>query len=198
MVVVLPCVPVTTSESWPGRKNSCRICGSERYGDLVIEHVFHFRIAARCGVADHHQVRRRREILFAKTVFPADAQPVEQRGSRRIHASVRTGDAIAAFGQHARERSHGRAADADEVNRFDGCGFHFCRVTTGSRISSFPSPRARKRARTPSGIVSMGRDVCPTAAPKTTGTPSCQASGGKRREWSLRRASLSPPENHSR
>ena len=42
----------------------------------------------------------------------------------------------------------------------------------GSRISSFPSPSADRRAWTPNGSVSIGRAVCPTGAPNTIGTPS--------------------------
>src|ERR1700758_830705 len=36
---------------------------------------------------------------------------------------------------------------------------HSRKATVGSRISSWPSPAARRRARTPNGIVSIGRIV---------------------------------------
>ncbi len=39
----------------------------------------------------------------------------------------------------------------------------------GSRISNLPSPSADRRARTPKGSVSIGREVCPIGAPKTMG-----------------------------
>src|SRR5579871_528535 len=42
--------------------------------------------------------------------------------------------------------------------------------TAGSKISNFPDPLPCNRARTPSGNVSTGLFVCPTAAPQITGT----------------------------
>src|SRR5438309_9419681 len=51
----------------------------------------------------------------------------------------------------------------------DTIRYHFS-VTAGSRISSFPSPAARSRARTPKGSVSIGRSVWPMGAAETMGT----------------------------
>src|ERR1700689_338183 len=47
-------------------------------------------------------------------------------------------------------------------------------VHAGSKISSvaLPASFAETRARTPNGRVSMGREVCPIAAPQTIGNPS--------------------------
>ena len=53
--------------------------------------------------------------FLAETIFPGDAEILEQRGSGRIDAGVGAGDVVAAFGEHAGERRHGGSADADQV-----------------------------------------------------------------------------------
>src|SRR5205807_219267 len=50
--------------------------------NFVVENKFEFGTAAGDGVADDHEVGTRREIRFAKAVFPGDAELFEQRGSR--------------------------------------------------------------------------------------------------------------------
>src|SRR3972149_1665320 len=98
-------------------------------------------------------------MLLAKAALPGDAQAPQQRGRGRIDACVRTGYAVTAFRQHARQRGHGRAADSNEIDGFHAVHVPLVRATAVSRISSFPSPLATSRARTPSGTVSMGRGV---------------------------------------
>ena len=100
--------------------------GKRAIGNLVVEDELEFGIAARDGVADDHQVRPRREIRFGEPVFPANAQFFEQRGGGRVDARVRAAHAIAAFGQHPRQRRHGRAANADQVDGFDVVVNHGC------------------------------------------------------------------------
>ena len=74
-------------------------------------------------------------------VKKGNAQALEQRRCRRIHAGIRAGHAKALLAQHPCERRHRRPADSNHVNVF--------RVrhatTAGSRISSMPSPLARTR-----------------------------------------------------
>src|SRR5713226_9296071 len=101
-----------------------------------------------------------------------DAEALKQRRSGRIHAGVGASHAKTGFAQHSRHGRHRRAANGqkvDVVTEFQGSDHS---TTAGSRISKAPAPRARSRALTPRGKVSIGRSVWPTGAPQTTGTPS--------------------------
>src|SRR5882762_5619897 len=97
----------------------------------------------------------------AKTEIVRNAKIVEKSRGRRIDAGIRAGDLVTTFFQHARERRHGRAGNADDVDAF-GRGHGITAVSRNSRV---PLPSAFRRARMPSGTVSMGRGVWPTAAP---------------------------------
>ena len=50
-----------------------------------------------------------------KTLQNVDAQIAKHRRHRWINILIRSGDAMAARLKHARKRSHGRAANADQV-----------------------------------------------------------------------------------
>ena len=147
--------------------------GQRAMRELAVEHLFDFHIAARNGIADDDKIRRGSEILGVERGSVLDAERFEKRGGGRIHAGVRARDFVAAFAKHASEGRHGGAADTNHVNvfHFGWMSFPFHCTTAGSRISNRPSPEEMRRAWTPSGRVSIGRLVWPTAAPKTMGTP---------------------------
>src|ERR1700732_5616887 len=107
------------------------------------------------------------QIRCIELMEKGNAQALEQRGSRWINARFRSGHAKALLAQHSRQRRHRRSSDSDHVDVF----WFAHAVTAASRISSPPVSDARSLARTPSGIVSIGREVCPTGAPNTIGTP---------------------------
>src|SRR5258705_199113 len=103
-----------------------------------------------------------------KIVEIRNAEFVQKRRRRRMDSGIGTGDAVAAFFQHASERRHGRAGNSDDVDMF----LRTHGMTVVSKNSKVPDPSATSLARMPSGMVNMGRGVWPTAAPKTMGTPS--------------------------
>src|SRR6267154_4664031 len=95
------------------------------------------------------------------TAIVRNGELVQKSGGWGIDAGIRAGDLVTTFFQHARERRHGRAGNADDVDVF-GRGHGITAVSRNSRV---PLPSAFRRPRMPSGTVSMGRGVWPTAAP---------------------------------
>ena len=86
--------------------------------DSLIENMLQFDVAAGHGIADNNQVRARFEILGVERLCDRNVQAAEEVGHRRVRGGVGTRDAESAVFQHAGERGHGRAADADQVNVF--------------------------------------------------------------------------------
>ena len=73
VVVVLPCVPLTTIECFPGRNSSSRVFRQGVVLQLAVEHLLHFHVAAREGVADYYEVGHRRKIRSIKVGGDRDA-----------------------------------------------------------------------------------------------------------------------------
>ena len=72
-------------------------------------------------VADHHQIGMERdEVVLRIPLENRDAEAVEVGRHRRIDVLVGAGHFVAALLQHSGERGHGSAADADEVDLFQG------------------------------------------------------------------------------
>src|SRR4029077_2871346 len=65
--------------------------------NFAIEHFLQLRIAPGNDISNNRQVRSRRQIRGVKRMKERNAQTFEQRGSRRIHSRIRTGDAKAAL-----------------------------------------------------------------------------------------------------
>ena len=86
---------------------------------FVVQHEFRLGVAARNGVADDHQVGFAGQIGFRVARHDLDFFGREERGHRRIDILVRAGDGEALVAHRRGDRRHGRAADADEMNRFD-------------------------------------------------------------------------------
>ncbi|MNN19192.1 hypothetical protein D3C81_1324250 [compost metagenome] len=85
-------------------------------GQAGVEYMLHRRVAARQGVADHHQVRRRLQLRRVVALGQLDALGLQLGAHRRIDVGVGAGDAVAEFlGQH-RQRAHEGAADAENVD----------------------------------------------------------------------------------
>ncbi|MDR6234962.1 hypothetical protein QE440_002703 [Pseudomonas psychrotolerans] len=88
-------------------------------GQTFVQHVFHRRIAARQGVADHHQVRRGVELRRVVALGQLDALGFQLGAHGRIDVGIGAGHAMAGFlGQH-RERPHEGAADTEDVDVHD-------------------------------------------------------------------------------
>ena len=88
--------------------------GSER--QPLIQHVFHFDIAARKGVADHDQIGARAQVRFRKRLRDHNANARQEIRHRRIGRDIGAGDEKAALLQHAGERRHGGAADSNQMD----------------------------------------------------------------------------------
>src|SRR5882724_575054 len=149
-----------------GKKNFFQNFRHGAIKNLTAKCLFKFRIAASDDISDDDEIRRWRELRRVKRGEIGDAKIIEKRGRRRVDAGVGASYAKALFAQHSGERSHGRAANSDDVNMFCQSPFSLSHsMTAGSRISSVPLPRASRRARTPRGKVNIGRAVWPIGAP---------------------------------
>ncbi len=62
--------------------------------DATFQHRLHARVAARHGVADDHQIRRRIQLGRIITLNKIDPLVLQQRAHRRIDVGVRTGDVM--------------------------------------------------------------------------------------------------------
>ena len=120
-----------------------------------VEHFFKLGISAGDDVADHNKIGRGIEMRGIERGKERNAKTFQQRGSWGVHAGIGTGDAEAALAQHAGKRRHRRAANSDYVNVFAAAHG----MTAGSSSSKVPAPCAIRRARTPKGMVRIGRRV---------------------------------------
>src|ERR1700741_3949128 len=77
-----------------------------------------FDVAAGHRVADYNKIWARFEIPGVERLCDWNAQAAEEIGHRRVRRGGGAGDAESAGVQHACERGHARAADADQVNVF--------------------------------------------------------------------------------
>ncbi len=77
-----------------------------------------FNVAARHGVADDDQIGARVEILRVEGLRNGNAEVAQEVRHGRIGCGVGAGDVESALLEHARQRGHGGAADADQVNVF--------------------------------------------------------------------------------
>jgi len=84
VVVVFPCVPLTTMECFPGRNSSSMISGSDRYESLRSSIFLDFHVAARNRVTHNDKIRRGREMLRINYAvaysMPRDSRNVEAGG----------------------------------------------------------------------------------------------------------------------
>ena len=93
----------------------------EQFGQRAITHFviqdrLHLGVAAREGVADDHQVRLVGKIGFGVARHDLDLFGRQESGHGRIDIVIRAGDGEALVAHGRRDRGHGRAADAGEMN----------------------------------------------------------------------------------
>src|SRR6202008_63681 len=96
-----------------GKKFLLENFGKRAVREFAVQHFFDFDIAAGNGVANNDQVGRGREVPAIEGAAEWNAEGSKERRGRRITASVRTRDVVAALREHAGERRHRRAADAN-------------------------------------------------------------------------------------
>src|SRR6202008_43345 len=99
-----------------GKKFLLENFGKRAVREFAVQHLFDLDIAAGNGVANHDQVGRGREVAGIKGAGELKAEGFKERRSRKINTSVRTRDVVAVLREHAGERSHRRAADANHVD----------------------------------------------------------------------------------
>ena len=81
---------------------------------------FSFRIRARSGIADDHQIGPKRLQMLARIPFEnRDAETLEVCRHRRIDVLIRTANLVPALLEHAGERGHRCAGNSDQVHAFD-------------------------------------------------------------------------------
>ena len=138
--------------------------GHARHALLAVEHRLHLGVAPGERVADHDQVGVRGDVGRAVGRPHRDPERLELGGHGGIDVLVRAGEVVALLAQQARQRRHGGAGDAREVDPH---------ATAGSR-SSKPACSAVqvRRARTPKGSVTLGPVLWPLDRPRATGTSS--------------------------
>ena len=88
-------------------------------GNLLVQGRLNLRIAPGDRIADHHQIGAGAEMRFGKSLEDGNAPILQEGGHGRVDIPVRAGDTEPLLLKHARQRSHGRAADADQVDVFD-------------------------------------------------------------------------------
>src|SRR5436305_7096209 len=86
--------------------------------DSLVEDVFQFHVAAGNRIPDHNQIRPGLKIVGIEGLRYMDPQIAQEFGHGRICSGIRSGDLKASLLQHSRQRSHGCAADADQVDVF--------------------------------------------------------------------------------
>src|SRR6266571_20455 len=137
------------------------------------------RISARNGIADDHQVRNRRKVLFRIGLANRDAERAQEVRHRRVRGVVRPGDLEAALPKHPRQRGHGGAANADEmevtgrahVADFTPAFAGGAAVAASRLLSCTSSLFALSDAVTPIGRVTLAPETCPERNPNATGIP---------------------------
>src|SRR5260370_5570038 len=151
-----------------GKKHFLQYFRHRTISNLAVQNFLELWIPARDYVADDHKIGRRLQVRCIKLTEKRYPQAFQQSGSGWIDSGIRPGHAKAVFAKHPSQRRHRRSANPDYMHMF--CCAQA--TTADSSNSSVPSPSASRRALMPSGIVSMGRTVCPMGAPNTMGTPS--------------------------
>src|SRR5262249_13491360 len=89
--------------------------GQREIEKLPIEHRLDLRIAALHRVTDHNDVGIGRKIFFSITSMKLYSALFEKDRHRRINVFLRTADLESALGQSRRHRTHGCAANPDEM-----------------------------------------------------------------------------------
>ncbi len=91
-------------------------------GQALVQDMLHRRIAARQGVADHYQVRRRLQVGRIVALHQLDALGLQLGAHGGVDVGVGTGHPVAQFlGQHG-QRAHEGPADAEYVDvHADSC-----------------------------------------------------------------------------
>jgi len=138
--------------------------GSER--NSLIKDALHFRIAARQRIANHHQVRRGRQIRFGEAFENGDGERAQQIAHGRICGLVGTGDSMSLQLQQSRERSHRRSADTAQMDMPRGYR-HL--ITAASSRRSSARLAASNSASTPNVSVTFERETCPLRKPIAIG-----------------------------
>ncbi|MNE09601.1 hypothetical protein D3C80_1022870 [compost metagenome] len=93
--------------------------GTRNVRQALVQHILHRRVAARQGIADHHQVRRRVELGGVITLGQFDALSLQLRAHGRVDVGVGAGDVMAKLLGEDRQRAHERAADTENMNVHD-------------------------------------------------------------------------------
>ena len=82
----------------------------------LVQYIFHRRIAAAHGIADHHQIRRRLQLGRVVALDQLDTLGFQLGAHGRVDIGIGAGDAVTKFlGQHC-QRTHEGAADAEDMN----------------------------------------------------------------------------------
>ena len=135
VVVVLPCVPATTTRA-------CRSAMKQLRQRLRQRHVRHSRSSApprppgwSRDTALPTTTRSGRPARFsgAEALSDADAQALEQRAHRRVDVLIGSRHLEAALLEHAGERRHGDAADGDQMDTAGGARLHGFGDSVGHR-----------------------------------------------------------------
>ncbi len=86
---------------------------------LLLQHCFRFGVAARNSISDHNEVRPIPQITFLVTGHEFDSPLLQECGHGRINILIRAADLKTAFLNGGGGRSHGSAANTNEMNRFN-------------------------------------------------------------------------------
>ncbi len=145
------------------RVRKARIDGGPRFGVVAATHV-----------ADHHQVRRRLEVVRRKALDQPHPPPLQRRSHRRVEGHVRPRHLVPGRLEQPRERPHARAGDGDEVDMHGRLVMprrvRPCQV--GGSQSAMPRCTIREPARAvgftlwPITIPSSGATYCRTRSPQ--------------------------------
>ncbi len=90
--------------------------GQREITPAFIKHIFHLRVAARHGVADNDQIRRRLQMRRIEALINRNLLLLEKSTHRRINIKIGASEAITPLLEHAGERRHARSTNADKVN----------------------------------------------------------------------------------
>ncbi len=91
--------------------------GKRAIGDARLEDRLRLGIVGTHRVADHHEIRTRREhVLRVEAERDGDLPALERVAHRRVERPIRSGDAEPTRVQQAGERAHAGAADRDEMH----------------------------------------------------------------------------------
>src|SRR5690349_18947534 len=75
----------------------------------------HQRIAASYHIADHPEIRRDGDLIFAESLAKLDAERLELIAHRRVDIGIAAGHAIARGARDRRDAAHERAANTEDV-----------------------------------------------------------------------------------